>query len=74
MKKYVIPDAPQGADDWSEAEARVRKMAEQPDKNYSSTFSIRKKTDKAEEPARATKRKDGSSHKGTKRKLSRAAK
>lgn len=74
MKKYVIPDAPQGADDWSEAEARVRKMAEQPDKNYSSTFSIRKKTDKAEEPARATKRKDCSSHKGTKRKLSRAAK
>ncbi|WFD35103.1 N-acetyltransferase 10 [Malassezia cuniculi] len=74
MKKYIIDDSADGAQDWSEAEARVRKMTEKPGKNYSSTFSIRKKADKTEEAPRAPKRKDSTAHKGSKRKLSRAAK
>lgn len=73
MKQYMIADEStvEGAQDWSEAEARVRKMSEQPGKNYSSTFSIRKATD---EPVRVPKRKDTTAHKGgAKRKLSRGA-
>ncbi|PKI85266.1 N-acetyltransferase 10 [Malassezia vespertilionis] len=54
LSRYMIP----GAENWDEAEARVRKMQENPSKAFSNTFSIRKPESSPALPAQPAKRKD----------------
>lgn len=64
MSRYLLPE--EGATDWSEAEARVRKMQSDPSRPISSTFSVRTQRAEPEEP-RAPKRKEGTGSRPSKK-------
>lgn len=64
MQRYLLPDDDPA--DWAEAEARVRKMHDDPSRTLSTTFSVR--TPRAPDAdARAPKRKDAGAARGAPR-------